>query len=287
MARNRPPRDKDVQAARAAQRKLRSPPMSPKSDVLHPRFDRHKPPIVPPSDGGMTADVPPRPPGLEGAEAKTEAEPFARDVAGGLRGAAATASAAGFVAPGGISLRGEGRLEVGGPRVSEGVGRARASQDDPQLSSIKNSHNELLALAVSLEHLAREGIKKLQLDNDSRNDPTTIEHNNKQIELLTILADGFAQIAAALNGVAKNPDEPVFLGRAAVIVNAVGEQFQNWLLENAAEAADWGIRLPVMIASIATFGWAGANMTIATTAVTALVGGQKVINALKRPKKSD
>jgi hypothetical protein len=48
---------------------------------------------------------------------------------------------------------------------------------------------------------------------------------------------------------------------------------------------DWGIRLPVIIASAGLLGWAGANMTVATTAVIALVGGPNLITAIKVAKK--
>ena len=69
---------------------------------------------------------------------------------------------------------------------------------------------------------------------------------------------------------------------AAAVVNEVGKNVSAWWDENGAEAVGWGIRLPVFAAGVALLGWAGANMTVATTAVGALVGGKPVIDAMRK-----
>jgi hypothetical protein len=79
--------------------------------------------------------------------------------------------------------------------------------------------------------------------------------------------------------------QPLLAGKAKEVVDEVAAQFKTWLKANAVETIDWGIRLPVITAFTAALGWAGADMTIATAAVSALVGGQKVITAIKAAKK--
>ena len=40
--------------------------------------------------------------------------------------------------------------------------------------------------------------------------------------------------------------------------------------------------MPVITAGVAALGWAGANMTVGTTIVAALVGGKKVMKAIRK-----
>jgi hypothetical protein len=140
----------------------------------------------------------------------------------------------------------------------------------------------LLLLARSLEKLALGEIERLS--SERPNDPFTIKNNKKQRDLLSILANGFAKIAAALEEYSKQP-QPVLAGKAKEVVDEVAAQFNGWWKVNGAQPIDWGIRLSVMIASTGLLGWAGANMTVATTAVSALVGGPNVITAIKAAKK--
>ena len=63
------------------------------------------------------------------------------------------------------------------------------------LSRIETDYASLRLLAISLEKMARDEIARLS--GERPNDPYTIESNKKQSDLLSILADGFAKIAAA------------------------------------------------------------------------------------------
>ena len=130
--------------------------------------------------------------------------------------------------------------------------------------------------------MARAEIARLDSDSEGRNDPDTIAANGKQRELLQIFAEGFEQLAGALAAFAQNRNEPLLLGKAAAVVNDVGKKVSAWWDENGAEAVGWGIRLPVFAAGVVLLGWAGANMTVATTAVGALVGGKPVIDAMRK-----
>lgn len=148
---------------------------------------------------------------------------------------------------------------------------------------ILEDHVELLALSTSLSQMAREEIEKL--DAELPNHPETIAKNKKQRELLEIFADGFEKIAHALVALAASPTEPVLLGKAGEVVTSVGDQVIVWWKENGAEVIDWAVRLPAFVGGVAALGWAGASMGVATTAVAALVGGDKVLKVIKGSKK--
>jgi hypothetical protein len=74
----------------------------------------------------------------------------------------------------------------------------------------------------------------------------------------------------------------VLLGMSAEIIREVSDQLTAWWKANAKEAIDWLVRIPVFAASLPLLGWAGADMTVATTAVGAMVGSEKVVAALTR-----
>jgi len=150
------------------------------------------------------------------------------------------------------------------------------------LSRIETDCANLLALAISLEKLARNEIGRLS--GERPNDPHTIENNNKQCDLLTILADGFARLAAALTEYSASP-QPLLAGKAKRTADDLSIQFEVWWEKNRGEAIDWAVRIPTLTASIAALGWTGANMTYATAAVSALIGGPKVIAAIKAATK--
>jgi hypothetical protein len=65
----------------------------------------------------------------------------------------------------------------------------------------------------------------------------------------------------------------------------LGQQLHAWWRNNGAEAADWSVRIPVLAAGVAVLGLAGADPAYSTPIMGALVGGEKVIKALKRPAK--
>jgi hypothetical protein len=162
----------------------------------------------------------------------------------------------------------------------------RAQQQDRagrQRSRIETDYPALLPLARLYERVARDEIERL--DGERPNEPEAIERNARQRGLLTVLAEGFAQIAAALQAFATDPNQPVLLGKAHEVVNSVGEQVTAWLKANAAELTDLGMRLSIMTGAIATLGGAGANMTIATGVVSARVFGPKVAAAVARRRK--
>src|SRR5216684_4269081 len=147
---------------------------------------------------------------------------------------------------------------------------------------IEQDHAQLLPLARSLAEMARSEIGKLE--SERPNDPAAIERNDKQREILLIFADGFERIAAGLAVLAKDHGEPTFLRKASNAVNILSREVNAWFKKNRDEAVDWGIRLPILTAGVAVLGWAGANMTVATSTVAALVGGPKVMDVIRGKK---
>lgn len=193
---------------------------------------------------------------------------------------------------------------VGGPPSSFGFGEAGdrtgfnqapfgdfQAQDSEQrtarvrvtAATIERNGAHIFALAISLERMARNEIERLE--NEYPNDPQIIERHKSQRELLTIFAEGFRNIAEALEAVGQNQYQPVFLGIAAKIIGGVAAELSKWWDKHAAEAVDWAIRLPILTASIATFNLAGADMTYGTGLAAAAVGGEKVIQALEHLRK--
>jgi transcriptional regulator with XRE-family HTH domain len=147
---------------------------------------------------------------------------------------------------------------------------------------IDQDHEELLLLAISLAEIAKREIERRR---DARpNDPAAMKRNNSELELLEIFAKGFQKIATALASLSASSYEPLLLAKAQELVTSVGNQLNTWWHRNGEDAIDWGVRVPVFGAGVALLGWAGANMTIATSAIAAIVGGSKVVEVLRRSK---
>jgi hypothetical protein len=145
-------------------------------------------------------------------------------------------------------------------------------------SRIEADYINLFCLAISLERMARNEIDRLS--GERPNDPHTIEDNKKRCDLLSILADGFSRIAAALAEYSERP-QPLLRGKAKQIADEVGAQLKAWWKINAAEATDWCIRLPILSASLGALGLVGADMSFATPVVGVLIGGQKAATVIK------
>jgi hypothetical protein len=145
---------------------------------------------------------------------------------------------------------------------------------------IEQDCDQLLLVASSLGQMARAEIARLA--SERPNDESSKARNAKQRELLEIFAEGFEQLASALAAFARNRNEPFLLGTAAAIVNAVAHEVEAWLAKNKAEAVDWGVKIPVIAAGVGLLGLVGADMTVATAVVGALVGGKPVIDAIRK-----
>jgi len=179
-------------------------------------------------------------------------------------------------------------IEVADERLAVIAGTVRSPNRDSRKgrgadSRIEQDRDELSVLASTLSKLALDEIKKLE--DELPNDPSTIERNRKHRELLQIFADGFARIADALAALGTKQPEPGLVSKAIDVVKSVGTEVNDWFAKNGSEAVDWGVRISFLTAGIAALGWAGADMRIATTVISTIVGGKKVIDILRRPKK--
>lgn len=181
-------------------------------------------------------------------------------------------------------------IEIADELLTEVDGSKSGDRPDVPLgmtADLRISHDshDLLKLALSLASLAREQIAVLS--QQRANDLATIESNKKQLELLELFADGFEQIANALAAVAHRPNDTELLRKTRSVVSSVGDKVNDWWAVNGGEAIDWSMRLSFFTAGVAGLGWAGANMTIATSAVAALVGGSKVVKAIKESQRAE
>lgn len=145
------------------------------------------------------------------------------------------------------------------------------------IARLETDHVNLLMLARSLEKLARDEISRLR----GANDPEHIRRNETQIELLSILADGFAKIAAALAAFSEAPDQPVFLGKAKTIVDAVSAQIGIWWNKNRSDAVDLAIRIPTFVAAVGTLNMMGGHNILDTAIIGVLAGSKDAVSALK------
>jgi hypothetical protein len=163
------------------------------------------------------------------------------------------------------------------PVRAENLVEGNAQPGDAIKLRIERDHTYLLWLAISLEKMARDEVDRLS----GANDPDTIEHNKRQIDLLSILADGFAKIVAALQEYSKDP-QPILAGKAKEIADWLGAQIQAWWEADEPEARNLLVRVPVFLASMAALGFMGVSGVITTTAVSAIIGGPKAISAAKK-----
>jgi hypothetical protein len=176
-------------------------------------------------------------------------------------------------------------VEVADERLLRSDTPAKESSHATADARLKQDHDELLRLAVSLERMARDEIDRLC--SERPNDPAAIRKNEMQRELLLVLAEGFNQIASALSALHEQPNQSILLRRAREVIATVGIDVTRWWERNGAEAVDWGMRLPVFVAGVAGLGWAGANMSVGTAAVAAIVGGSKVASVIKNLGKGE
>jgi NAD dependent epimerase/dehydratase family enzyme len=82
-------------------------------------------------------------------------------------------------------------------------------------------------------------------------------------------------------------DKPLHDERPALKLAAseFSQKIGEWWEKNAADITDIGVRMPVIVSSVALLKLAGAEMSFATPAVFALVGGPKIVEIFKRKRK--
>ena len=174
----------------------------------------------------------------------------------------------------------ESVIEVADERLSK-VGNAARDTREPDatdVSRLLQHRHELFVLASSLAELARSEIERI--DSERPNHQETIARNRRHRDLLYIFANGFDRIARALAALSGEPGQTSLLVHAREVVRGVSRQLGSWWNENGSDAIDWSMRIPVIAAGVAVLNLAGAEMTVGTSAVAAIVGGEKVARVI-------
>jgi hypothetical protein len=174
----------------------------------------------------------------------------------------------------------ESVIEVADERLAQ-VGDVAGESRQPmagELSPLLRHRDELFVLATSLAQLARSEIERI--DGERPNDEETIARNKQCQNLLSILANGFDRIATELAALSADSTQPSLVTRAGKVVRTVGRELGLWWRENGSEAIDWSMRIPLFAAGVAVLNLAGAEMTVGTSTVAAIVGGEKVAKVI-------
>lgn len=80
-------------------------------------------------------------------------------------------------------------------------------------------------------------------------------------------------------------EAPRKFDKARKAVSNLARGLDSWWSKNQDDAVDWIVRIPVLTVGVGILNLVGANMVVATSAVAALVGGPKVVDAIRKRKK--
>jgi hypothetical protein len=170
-------------------------------------------------------------------------------------------------------------VEAADQRLRE-LGQSNAAVATEIVGPLEEKAAEIYLLSKSLGQMAREEIDRL--DAARANDPTRRAIIAKQRELLVLFAEGFEKIASTLRPADKASRN---FDKAKKAISNLARGLDAWWMKNQGDAVDWIVRIPVLTAGVGALNLVGANMTVATSAVAALVGGPKVIDVIRKRKK--
>jgi hypothetical protein len=168
-------------------------------------------------------------------------------------------------------------FEEHGPKTTASSSQQTASQE-VAVATIQTK--QLPAIRLSVESLKAQVARDLEDHIAAKpNDEDKLSDWQDQHDLLAQVASRLGDIADVIDG--SDPTEP----RAEAVEGALAglaQEFENWFVENKPEVVDWVIRLPTSAGMIGLMGLVGANMFIATTAVLAYVGSDKMVRLYKQ-----
>ena len=174
-------------------------------------------------------------------------------------------------------------VEAADQRLRE-LGRSSSVVAMEIVGPLEEKSAEIYLLSKSLGQMAREEIDRL--DATRANDPARRTIIAKQRELLVVFAEGFEKIAAALLPTDAETKNSRNFDKAKKAISNLARGLDSWWNKNQDDAVDWIVRIPDLTAGVGALNLVGANMTVATSAVAALVGGSKVIDVIRKRKKS-
>lgn len=148
---------------------------------------------------------------------------------------------------------------------------------------IARDRESLLLIARNLGEQARSEIKEIEAERPNSVDG--IASKERRLGLLAIFRDGSDEIADGLKEIAID-ETPSSEGieKSTKAIERLKDEVDKWLELNSGEFVDWGFRVGAFGLGVAFLSLAGANMSVATPVIAALVGGKKAMDALKGKK---
>jgi hypothetical protein len=158
----------------------------------------------------------------------------------------------------------------------------RATPSRKLVVNIRKNSDQLLAQAAFLAQLARSEIEKL--DSTPKNDPSSIDEQNRQRELLLTFAEGFEQIADALAEYSTNRADRRLLRKATKTVDRIAAEAVALWEMNAAYSVATAVQIPAIGLGYITLASFGMPSTCAAMISAAMIGGDKIGAIVKAMK---
>lgn len=178
-----------------------------------------------------------------------------------------------------------GTFEPSGNLAADATVAGGPTPPPAQPLSIEKNATYYLLLARSLERQALDEIEKLkgQRPNDARG----LERHERELDLLSMFAAGFAEIAAALEAVLTDQDQPVLTGKALAVAKTFADKLSAWWEAHGDGIVLSGVQIGLVGAGVAMLGLLNVTPNLAASIVGALVGGKEVVAAIRAYTKRD
>jgi hypothetical protein len=144
--------------------------------------------------------------------------------------------------------------------------------------SIEKDAPYFLLLARSLERQALDEVEELK--RQTPNDAVALERHEKRLDLITMFAAGFTEIAAALEAFIANQD-PVLAGKALSIAKVFSEKVSAWWEAHGVGFIHSGAQIGLVGAGVAMLGLLHVNPDLAALIAGPIAGGKDVVAAIR------
>lgn len=171
------------------------------------------------------------------------------------------------------------------PTASTSIIEISSETVTPKLDHIRLQLPKILVTVHGLESQLSNAID--ELNSEKPNDSSNLEKWEEKHELLKNLHDGIQEIKTSILKIQTPEDVEIESKEVQNLLEELLEEFELWIREHKPELVDWVSRLSLSSAFIGLMGLCGAYMPLATAAVLAVVGGEKVVKAIKNIQSGD